>query len=66
VTSTEFHSIFEANKDAVCGFAWRMTGSADIAKDIAQDCFLQLLNSPARYDRARGRCEPGYSASRAI
>ena len=54
MTSAEFQAIFEANKDAVYSFAWRMTGSAETAEDIAQDCFLQLLNAPARYDRERG------------
>lgn len=54
MTSAEFHSIFEANQDAVYGFAWRMTGSPDTAEDIAQDCFLQLLAAPAKYDDARG------------
>jgi RNA polymerase sigma-70 factor (ECF subfamily) len=50
----EFQSIFEANKDVVYGFAWRMTGSPEMAEDIAQDCFVQLLRSPGHYDRTRG------------
>ena len=54
MTDDEFRKIFEANKDAVFGFAWRMTGSPTVAEDIAQECFLQLLKSPARYDGARG------------
>ena len=54
MTTTEFQSIFEANRDAVYGFAWRMTGSAATAEDVAQDCFLQLLKSPRQYDRTRG------------
>ncbi len=54
MTSAEFLSIFEANKDAVYGFAWRMTGSPETAEDVAQDCFLQLLKSPGQYDGARG------------
>ena len=54
MTSADFQSIFEANKDAVYGFAWRMTGSPETAEDIAQDCFLQLLKSPGHYDGARG------------
>lgn len=54
MTNTEFQSIFEANQDAVYGFAWRMTGSAGAAEDIAQDCFLQLLGGSGRYDRSRG------------
>jgi RNA polymerase sigma-70 factor (ECF subfamily) len=54
MTDAEFQSIFEANKDAVYGFAWRMIGSPEAAEDIAQECFLQLLKSPARYDTTRG------------
>jgi RNA polymerase sigma-70 factor (ECF subfamily) len=54
VTNTEFQSIFEANKDAVYGFAWRMTGSPETAEDIAQDSFLQLLKAPGHYDGTRG------------
>jgi RNA polymerase sigma-70 factor (ECF subfamily) len=54
VKNTEFKSIFEANKDAVYGFAWRMTGSPATAEDIAQDCFLQLLQIPGRFDSQRG------------
>jgi RNA polymerase sigma-70 factor (ECF subfamily) len=58
VTSNELQTIFEANKDAVYGFAWRMTGSADTAEDIAQECFLQLLKAPKRYDDKRGPIRP--------
>lgn len=54
MTSAEFESIFEANRHAVYGFAWRMTGSTETAEDIAQDCFLQLLKSPRHYDVRRG------------
>jgi len=50
--------VFREHKDAVYGFACRMTNSADLAEDIAQDCFLALLANSARYDPARGslRC----------
>jgi RNA polymerase sigma-70 factor, ECF subfamily len=54
MTSAEFQSIFEGNRNAVYGFAWRMTGSTETAEDIAQDCFLQLLKSPQHYDVRRG------------
>lgn len=58
MTSADFQLIFEANKDAVYGFAWRMTGSPETAEGIAQDCFLQLLKSPGRYDGTRGAIRP--------
>jgi RNA polymerase sigma factor (sigma-70 family) len=50
----EFESIFEAHQDAVFGFAWRMSGSPAVAEDIAQDCFLSLLEAPHRFDPAKG------------
>jgi RNA polymerase sigma factor (sigma-70 family) len=54
VTNTGFQSIFEDHKDAVYGFAWRMTGSPHTAEDVAQDCFLELLKTPHRFDATRG------------
>jgi RNA polymerase sigma-70 factor (ECF subfamily) len=58
VTRNELQTIFEAHKDAVYGFAWRMTGSQDAAEDIAQECFLQVLKTPKRYDDTRGPIRP--------
>ena len=54
MTRDRLQSIFDDHKDAVYGFAWRMTGSPTMAEDIAQDCFLQLLKWPERYDASRG------------
>jgi len=54
VTDLEFQDVFERHKDAVYRFAWRMTGSAEAAKDVAQDVFLLLLRQPRRFDPARG------------
>lgn len=54
MTHVEFELIFEANKDAVYGFAWRMSGSPTMAEDVTQDCFLQLLRAPKQYNSARG------------
>jgi len=53
VTDAEFESAFEAHRDAVYRFAWRMSGPA-AAEDIAQDVFLTLLQQPHRFDPARG------------
>ena len=50
----EFRTIFEAHQDAVYRFAWRMTGAAGTAEDVAQETFLALWRSPERYDAARG------------
>ncbi len=49
-----FGVIFREHKDAVYGFAWRMTGSRETAEDITQDSFLALLRAPERYDAQRG------------
>jgi RNA polymerase sigma-70 factor (ECF subfamily) len=53
VTEAEFAAIFSEHKDSVYRFAWRMTGSASAAEDVAQDCFVALLRSPERYDAGR-------------
>ncbi|MCC6538790.1 MAG: RNA polymerase sigma factor [Bryobacterales bacterium] len=50
----EFRTIFEAHQDAVYRFAWRMTGAAGTAEDVAQETFLVLWRAPERYDPARG------------
>lgn len=55
VRNAEFESIFEANKDAVFAFVWRMTGSPEVAEDIAQDCFLLLLKSPREFTQSGAR-----------
>ena len=54
MTASQFESIFEAHQDAVYGFAWRMTGSAEAAEDIAQDCFVHVLKGTAMYNSSRG------------
>jgi RNA polymerase sigma-70 factor, ECF subfamily len=58
MTKADFNAAFRDHKDAVFGFAYRMTNSADLAEDIAQDCFLALLAGAASFDPARGtlRC----------
>jgi len=54
MTDADFRAVFEQNKDAVYRFAWRMSGSATVAEDIAQEVFLTLLRQPGRFDPARG------------
>lgn len=53
MTERDFRQAFE-HKDAVYGFALRMTGSPETAEDLAQDCFMELLRRPQRFDPARG------------
>ena len=54
MTDADFRAVFEQNKDAVYRFAWRMSGSAAVAEDIAQEVFLSLLRQPDKFDPARG------------
>lgn len=54
MTERDFHRAFDAHKDAVYAFALRMTASAEVAEDVAQDCFVQLMRDPAKFDPARG------------
>ena len=45
---------FDTYSEAVFRFAYRLTRRADIAEDIAQECFLAFLRAPGRFDQARG------------
>jgi RNA polymerase sigma factor (sigma-70 family) len=54
VTDADFQTAFDEHKDAVYRFAWRMTNSATVAEDIAQDVFLLLLRQPDRFNPTRG------------
>jgi RNA polymerase sigma-70 factor (ECF subfamily) len=54
MTEKDFRQAFHDHKDAVYGFALRMTGSVEMAEDVAQDCFVELLRRPERFDAARG------------
>ena len=54
MTEREFRHAFDEHKDAVYAFALRMTGSADAAEDVAQDCLVQLMRAPGRFDAGRG------------
>ncbi len=54
MTEQDFRRAFVDHKDAVYGFALRMTGSVEMAEDVAQDSFVELLRHPGRFDAARG------------
>jgi RNA polymerase sigma-70 factor, ECF subfamily len=58
VTHAELQTAFAEHQEAIYNFAWRMTNSAAVAEDIAQDVFLTLLRQPGRFDPARGRLRP--------
>jgi RNA polymerase sigma-70 factor (ECF subfamily) len=48
-----FLEIYRRHRDRVYRFAFRMTGSAEAARDVTHTCFASLLESPVRYDRRR-------------
>lgn len=54
----EFRAAFHQHKDTLYRFAWRMSGSAALAEDVTQDCFVELLRHPDRFDSGRGSLRP--------
>lgn len=58
MSEREIRAAYEAHKDAVFRFAWRMTGSAAAAEDVLQECFLFLVRRPDGYDPGRGPLRP--------
>ena len=54
MTDLDCRNAFDEHKDSVYGFALCLTGSAAAAEDLAQDCFLELLRHPGRFDPQRG------------
>jgi len=54
MTDGEFRDAFHLHKDVLYRFAYRMTGSAAVAEDIVQECYLALWRRPAAYDPRRG------------
>jgi RNA polymerase sigma-70 factor (ECF subfamily) len=49
-----FEVVLERHADAAFSLAYRICGRRSVAEDIAQESFLALWRSGARYDRARG------------
>jgi len=45
---------FDRYHEAVFRFIYRLTGRADAAEDITQDCFLAFVRAPERFDESRG------------
>lgn len=54
MTSDVFRATFHEHKRTIYRFAWRMSGSVEIAQDIVQDCFVELLRNPSRFENGRG------------
>ncbi len=53
-SETAFMLLFERHRDVIFRVACRLTNSVAAAEDIAQECFLGLLDAPARFDPAEG------------
>jgi RNA polymerase sigma factor (sigma-70 family) len=58
MTDSDFRDAFHAHKDVLYRFVYRMTGSANGAEDIVQECFLALWRKPNAYDPNRGALRP--------
>jgi hypothetical protein len=56
-SETAFMLLFERHREVIFREAYRLTNSAAAAEDIAQECFLGLLDAPGRFDPAKARCE---------
>ena len=51
--SAAFLRIYERHRDPVFRFAYRLSGSVEVAEDITHDCFLGLLRKPANFRAGR-------------
>jgi len=49
-----FEIVLERHEDAAFALAYRICGKRSVAEDIAQESFLAVWRSGARYDRKRG------------
>src|SRR4051795_2674980 len=49
-----FETVYERHCGAAFSLAYRMCGTRSLAEDVAQEAFLSIWRSGARYDRARG------------
>jgi RNA polymerase sigma-70 factor, ECF subfamily len=48
-----FVLLFEHHQETVFRFAYRMVGSETVAQDLAQECFMSLLQSRVRFNGNR-------------
>jgi RNA polymerase sigma-70 factor (ECF subfamily) len=49
-----FELLYDRHGTAAYSLAYRMVGTRGLAEDVAQEAFLSIWRSGARYDRARG------------
>jgi len=48
-----FLQVYERHRDAVFRFAYRLTGSVELAEDITHDTFLSLMRKPENFNPNR-------------
>ncbi len=53
-SETAFMLLFARHREVIFRVAYRLTNSVAAAEDIAQECFLGLLDVPRRFDPAKG------------
>jgi RNA polymerase sigma-70 factor (ECF subfamily) len=51
--ASAFRQLYERHRDLIFRFAYRLSGSVELAEDITHDCFLSLMSQPGRFDPAR-------------
>lgn len=49
-----FTELFRRYQQPMYRYAFRLTGSAESAEDLTQECFIRVLRSAARFDAERG------------
>lgn len=53
--SAAFLQIYERHRDPIFRFAYRLSGSIEVAEDITHDCFLGILRQPANFRPGRAK-----------
>jgi RNA polymerase sigma-70 factor, ECF subfamily len=48
-----FIQIYERHRTAIFRFAYRLSGSVEVAEDITHDCFLSLIKKPENFQPGR-------------
>ena len=48
-----FLQLYERHRDAVFRFAYRLSGTVEMAEDLTHDCFLSLIRKPENFDANR-------------
>jgi len=48
-----FLLLYERHRTAIFRFAYRLSGSVELAEDITHDCFVSLIKHPERYNPER-------------